>query len=85
MACHFLCRLFFFVVTLDAGPFSVNADKHTLRQNPGSWNEQFSMLYIDNPVGVGFSFTNDNSGFSTSSRFDVVRPKAFALLLSLLF
>ena len=29
-----------------------------------SWSQRFSMLYIDNPVGTGFSFTDDDRGYS---------------------
>jgi len=29
-----------------------------------TWNSNYAMLYIDNPVGVGFSYTGDNAGYS---------------------
>ncbi|XP_054152816.1 vitellogenic carboxypeptidase-like [Oppia nitens] len=30
--------------------------------NPWSWSHQlFSIIYVDNPVGTGFSYTNDNN------------------------
>lgn len=28
------------------------------------WNIKYNMLYIDNPVGTGFSFTNSTNGLS---------------------
>ena len=31
--------------------------------NPYSWNRNMSLLYIDNPVGAGFSFTDDVDGY----------------------
>jgi len=47
------------------GPFSVSDDLQLVpREN--SWNQEFAMLYFDNPVGVGFSFTNSTDGFSTT-------------------
>jgi vitellogenic carboxypeptidase-like protein len=52
------------------GPFSINEQLQVI-PNPGSWNQQFSLLYIDNPVGVGFSSTQDPKGFATSSEVDV--------------
>ena len=32
--------------------------------NPYSWTQEFSVLYIDNPVGTGYSFTDDERGYS---------------------
>ncbi|KAI4811865.1 hypothetical protein KUCAC02_014737 [Chaenocephalus aceratus] len=29
-----------------------------------AWTSMYSVLYIDNPVGTGFSFTNDDQGFA---------------------
>lgn len=37
------------------GPYWVNADDLTLRRNPGSWNRLYGLLYIEQPIGVGFS------------------------------
>lgn len=31
--------------------------------NPYSWNRNASIIYVDNPVGAGFSFTNDPRGY----------------------
>lgn len=38
------------------GPFSIKNEKVVLRKE--SWTKTHSVLYIDNPVGTGFSFTN---------------------------
>eukprot|EP01094_Clydonella_sp_ATCC50884_P023038 TRINITY_DN5418_c0_g1_i1.p1 TRINITY_DN5418_c0_g1~~TRINITY_DN5418_c0_g1_i1.p1 ORF type:complete len:482 (-),score=131.19 TRINITY_DN5418_c0_g1_i1:62-1435(-) len=48
------------------GPFSVAADGTTLVPNPYTWNKQFSLLFMDNPVGTGFSFTQSNKGFAVN-------------------
>lgn len=40
----------------EMGPFTVNDDGETLSLNPDTWNEKYSMLYIDNPVGTGYSY-----------------------------
>ncbi|EEY20482.1 carboxypeptidase S1 [Verticillium alfalfae VaMs.102] len=38
------------------GPCFVNPDSNTTRLNPWSWNNEVNMLYIDQPVQVGFSY-----------------------------
>jgi hypothetical protein len=37
------------------GPYWVNEDDLTLRPNPGSWNRLYGLLYIEQPIGTGFS------------------------------
>jgi cathepsin A (carboxypeptidase C) len=36
------------------GPYQFNEDG-TLRQNPNSWNNISNLLYVDQPIGTGFS------------------------------
>ncbi|KAJ7265059.1 Alpha/Beta hydrolase protein [Mycena rebaudengoi] len=38
------------------GPCSVAEDSQTTQLNPWSWNNEVNMLYIDQPVQVGFSY-----------------------------
>ncbi|CAI2185165.1 13327_t:CDS:10 [Funneliformis geosporum] len=47
-------------VFLETGPFRVNEDQ-TLKPLNGAWNEFANVLYVDQPVGTGFSFTNHGS------------------------
>ncbi|PSN57995.1 hypothetical protein C0J52_08092 [Blattella germanica] len=47
------------------GPFSVT-DKLTLKRRKYSWSRTHSMIYIDNPVGTGYSFTGSNDGYATN-------------------
>lgn len=52
---------------LELGPWRVtlshrqNVEQLSLEPNPGSWNRIFGLLFIDNPIGAGFSVaaTND--------------------------
>jgi len=47
------------------GPFSVNSNMDLIfRKVP--WTNKYSMIYIDNPVGAGFSFTQSVNGFVTN-------------------
>lgn len=38
------------------GPCRVNPDSNSTERNPWSWNNNVNMLYIDQPVEVGFSY-----------------------------
>ncbi|PAV19042.1 serine carboxypeptidase [Pyrrhoderma noxium] len=45
------------------GPCRINSDERTVSLNPYSWNNNANILYIDQPVGVGYSHgTLDVSG-----------------------
>ncbi|KAK7574415.1 hypothetical protein V9T40_011606 [Parthenolecanium corni] len=43
------------------GPFFVT--KRGLKRRKYSWTKDFNVLYIDQPIGSGFSFTNSSSGY----------------------
>ena len=45
---------------MEVGPYRVN-DNGTLRYNDGSWDEFANLLFIDNPVGTGFSYVDTDS------------------------
>ncbi|KAG2123140.1 Alpha/Beta hydrolase protein [Suillus cothurnatus] len=41
------------------GPCLVNADSNSTILNPYSWNNLSNMIYIDQPIGTGFSYGTD--------------------------
>lgn len=45
---------------MEIGPYRVQKDG-TLRYNDGSWDEFANLLFVDNPVGTGFSYVDTNS------------------------
>ena len=48
------------------GPFIADVDKNGhpfVRHNPYRWSAHHNVLYVDNPVGTGFSFTDDSSAY----------------------
>ncbi|XP_069681654.1 venom serine carboxypeptidase [Periplaneta americana] len=45
------------------GPFSVK-DKYYLKPRKYSWTKTHSVIYIDNPVGTGYSFTDSDDGYT---------------------
>jgi vitellogenic carboxypeptidase-like protein len=50
------------------GPFSVAADAKTLVPRALAWTKHFNLIYIDNPLGVGFSYTETADGFVTNEQ-----------------
>lgn len=49
------------------GPFSVSS-KMKLVPRQFSWHLNHHLIYIDNPVGTGFSFTDHDEGYSTDEK-----------------
>jgi len=45
---------------LENGPWRMDGDQ-SLKLTDGSWDEYANVLYVDFPVGTGFSFANSNS------------------------
>lgn len=45
---------------MEIGPYRLKDDK-TLVYNDGSWNEFANIMFVDNPVGTGFSYVDTNS------------------------
>lgn len=45
---------------MEVGPYRLKDHDH-LRYNDGAWDEFSNLLFIDNPVGTGFSYVNTDS------------------------
>ncbi|XP_054847402.1 probable serine carboxypeptidase CPVL [Eublepharis macularius] len=66
-----------FGLFVEHGPYVVHKNL-TLSERKFPWTSKFSMLYIDNPVGTGFSFTDD-TGYAVNQD-DVGRDLYSALV-----
>uniref|UniRef100_A0A670Y9N4 Carboxypeptidase vitellogenic like n=1 Tax=Pseudonaja textilis TaxID=8673 RepID=A0A670Y9N4_PSETE len=52
-----------FGLFVEHGPYVVQKNL-SLTERKFPWTSKFSMLYIDNPVGTGFSFTDELKGYA---------------------
>lgn len=44
---------------MEIGPYRLK-DSSNLEYNPGSWDEFANIMFVDNPVGTGFSSVDTN-------------------------
>uniref|UniRef100_UPI001CB97424 serine carboxypeptidase II-3-like n=1 Tax=Erigeron canadensis TaxID=72917 RepID=UPI001CB97424 len=49
----------------EIGPFGVNPDGETLYARQFAWNRAANVLFLESPVGVGFSYSNTTSDYNT--------------------
>ncbi|KAK5047377.1 hypothetical protein LTR84_006900 [Exophiala bonariae] len=54
------------------GPCRVDPDEKTIHYNPFSWNNYSNMLYIDQPVQVGFSYSELVSAYMDGESEEIV-------------
>ena len=45
---------------MEIGPYRLK-DNHQLEYNEGAWDEFANLLFVDNPVGTGFSYVDSDS------------------------
>ncbi|GME53438.1 Pheromone processing carboxypeptidase kex1 protein [Neofusicoccum parvum] len=67
---------------MEIGPYRVTPDQK-LAYNNGSWDEFANLLFVDNPVGTGFSYVDTNSYLhelnEMADQFIIFLEKWFAL------
>ncbi|KAK2412190.1 serine carboxypeptidase [Trifolium repens] len=55
------CSSIGYGAVVEIGPLLVNKNGEGLLFNPNSWNQEANLLFVESPVGVGFSYTNTSS------------------------
>jgi len=63
----------------ELGPFYPTPDGAHLLRNPHSWNKVSNMLFIESPAGVGFSYSNTSSDYTTGDKRTADDSYAFLL------
>lgn len=56
---------FFWTLFNGNGPYAIIDEEPVLSNT--SWTKQHNILFIDNPVGAGYSFTNSSEGYSKTA------------------
>jgi len=56
----------------EMGPYSLSPELELLPRN-STWNRDYAMIFIDNPVGAGFSFTDQADGYCTDTKVCVAK------------
>lgn len=62
----------------EMGPFKVNENADGLEANQYSWNNEYAMLFIDNPFGAGFSYADNTKSYVKNE--EEVAENLFSLL-----
>lgn len=55
------CSSIGYGAAVELGPFRVNTNGLGLHYNNFTWNKEANLLFVESPVGVGFSYTNTSS------------------------
>ncbi|KAK9074438.1 hypothetical protein SSX86_007036 [Deinandra increscens subsp. villosa] len=62
------CSSFGYGAMEELGPFRVNPDGKTLYRNDYAWNNVANVMFLESPAGVGFSYSNRSSDYSTGDK-----------------
>jgi len=54
---------------MEHGPYQVSNDQIGVKPNPFSWNRFANVLYLEHPVGVGFSYSDNASDYDDLNDF----------------
>eukprot|EP01129_Flabellula_baltica_P008575 TRINITY_DN341_c0_g1_i1.p1 TRINITY_DN341_c0_g1~~TRINITY_DN341_c0_g1_i1.p1 ORF type:complete len:425 (+),score=75.17 TRINITY_DN341_c0_g1_i1:33-1277(+) len=67
---------------IENGPSMINKDG-SFSKNPYSWNTNATVIYIDSPVGTGYSYVSDSMGYATDEK--TISAELYTVLYTVLF
>ncbi|KAJ0818770.1 putative carboxypeptidase D [Helianthus annuus] len=62
------CSSFGYGAMEELGPFRVSSDGKTLYRNDYAWNNVANVIFLESPAGVGFSYSNRSSDYTTGDK-----------------
>ncbi|KAI3767364.1 hypothetical protein L2E82_17459 [Cichorium intybus] len=62
------CSSFGYGAMEELGPFRVNSDGNTLYLNDYAWNNVANVLFLESPIGVGFSYSNKSFDYTIGDK-----------------
>ncbi|XP_020230241.1 serine carboxypeptidase-like 33 [Cajanus cajan] len=74
------CSSIGYGAVVEIGPLLVNENGEGLHFNNYSWNQEANLLFVESPVGIGFSYTNTTSDFPTILEDHFVAEDAYNFL-----
>lgn len=68
----------------ELGPCRIDPEKKDVVYNPDSWNNLANIFFIDQPAGVGFSFSKNGQPVQSTTEQSAVDIQAFVTIVSTL-
>mmetsp|Transcript_31372 Transcript_31372/g.68588 ORF Transcript_31372/g.68588 Transcript_31372/m.68588 type:complete len:535 (-) Transcript_31372:466-2070(-) len=63
------------------GPFRVTRDGDELKKNPYTWAKEANVFYVEQPAGVGFSYSEDESFYTDGLGDEVAAADNYRIVL----
>ncbi|PQQ13874.1 serine carboxypeptidase II-3-like [Prunus yedoensis var. nudiflora] len=75
------CSAFGYGALQELGPFRVGNDNKTLIPNDYAWNNAANVLFLETPLGTGFSYSNTSSDYHTVGD-EITAQDSYAFLVN---
>ncbi|KAG9149182.1 hypothetical protein Leryth_003174 [Lithospermum erythrorhizon] len=64
---------------MELGPFRVNKDNKTLWLNKFAWNNVANIIFLESPIGVGFSYSNKSTDYTSGDEQTAAESYTFLI------